>query len=87
MELKQIELFVLKVMQHFPFFFQAWNDADSLLFPPNEVLATDGAVPLTNSLSEAEQPRIEHALCQACEGPSKSKTDTVPFKHGNQAWR
>ncbi|XP_075874195.1 leucine-rich repeat-containing protein 9 isoform X2 [Nelusetta ayraudi] len=54
-------------------------------FKENEqhsVLATDGAVPFSNSLSEAEQPRIEHALCQACKGLSKYKTDMVPFKHG-----
>ncbi|XP_074516923.1 leucine-rich repeat-containing protein 9 isoform X1 [Sebastes fasciatus] len=36
----------------------------------------EGAIPLSNSLSVTEQPRIEHAL------RSDSSTDTIPFRHG-----
>ncbi|XP_051237082.1 leucine-rich repeat-containing protein 9 isoform X1 [Dicentrarchus labrax] len=39
-------------------------------------------IPLSNSLSVTEQPRIEHALRQARQGDSKHSTDTIPFRHG-----
>ncbi|TMS21605.1 Leucine-rich repeat-containing protein 9 [Larimichthys crocea] len=47
-----------------------------------EALQREGAIPLSNSLSVTEQPRIEHALRQASRGNSKHSTDTIPFRHG-----
>ncbi|KAM9354856.1 leucine-rich repeat-containing protein 9 [Pholidichthys leucotaenia] len=46
-----------------------------------KALGRDYAVPLSNSLYVAEQPRIEHALHQASQ--SKQTTDPVPFRHGH----
>ncbi|XP_070698683.1 leucine-rich repeat-containing protein 9 [Pempheris klunzingeri] len=45
-----------------------------------KALGRDGAIPLSNSLSVTEQPRIEHALRQASQG--KHSMDTIPFRHG-----
>ncbi|KAA8582195.1 hypothetical protein FQN60_008935 [Etheostoma spectabile] len=42
----------------------------------------EGAIPLSNSLSVTEQPRIEYTLCQVRQGNSKHSTDTIPFRHG-----
>uniref|UniRef100_A0A8C9XFC8 Leucine rich repeat containing 9 n=1 Tax=Sander lucioperca TaxID=283035 RepID=A0A8C9XFC8_SANLU len=42
----------------------------------------EGAIPLSNSLSVTEQPRIEHILCQVGQGDSKHSMDTIPFRHG-----
>uniref|UniRef100_A0A3Q3J496 Leucine rich repeat containing 9 n=1 Tax=Monopterus albus TaxID=43700 RepID=A0A3Q3J496_MONAL len=42
----------------------------------------EGAIPLSNSLSVTEQPRIEHALHQALQGKAKHSMDAVPFRHG-----
>nr|XP_046268045.1 leucine-rich repeat-containing protein 9 isoform X2 [Scatophagus argus] len=39
------------------------------------------AIPLSNSLSVTEQPRIEHALRQASRGHSWHSKDTIPFRH------
>ncbi|XP_044023700.1 leucine-rich repeat-containing protein 9 isoform X2 [Siniperca chuatsi] len=47
-----------------------------------QALNREGAIPLSNSLSVTEQPRIEHALRQASQVESKHSTDTIPFKHG-----
>ncbi|XP_059209989.1 leucine-rich repeat-containing protein 9 isoform X3 [Centropristis striata] len=47
-----------------------------------KALEGEGAIPLSNSLSVTEQPRIEHTLCQASQGDSKHSTDTIPFRHG-----
>ncbi|XP_034077932.1 leucine-rich repeat-containing protein 9 isoform X1 [Gymnodraco acuticeps] len=47
----------------------------------NEALEKDGAIPLSNSLSVAEQPRIEHTLRQASQD-SKLNADPIPFRHG-----
>ncbi|KAK9533678.1 hypothetical protein VZT92_008781 [Zoarces viviparus] len=48
----------------------------------NKTLEREGAIPLSNSLSVAEQPRIEHALRQASQDESKHSTDTIHFRHG-----
>ncbi|XP_075964574.1 leucine-rich repeat-containing protein 9 [Anarhichas minor] len=48
----------------------------------NKALEREGAIPLSNSLSVAEQPRIEHALRQASQDESKHSTDTIHFRHG-----
>ncbi|XP_029316164.1 leucine-rich repeat-containing protein 9 [Cottoperca gobio] len=45
-------------------------------------LQREGAIPLSNSLSVTEQPRIEHILRQASQGNSKHNADTIPFRHG-----
>ncbi|XP_028422571.1 leucine-rich repeat-containing protein 9 isoform X3 [Perca flavescens] len=42
----------------------------------------EGAIPLSNSLSVTEQPRIEYTLCQVSQGDSKHSMDTIPFRHG-----
>ncbi|KAK5857406.1 hypothetical protein PBY51_010654 [Eleginops maclovinus] len=47
----------------------------------NEALEKDSAIPLSNSLSVAEQPRIEHTLGRASQD-SKLNTDRIPFRHG-----
>ncbi|XP_054470363.1 leucine-rich repeat-containing protein 9 [Anoplopoma fimbria] len=47
-----------------------------------KALEREGAIPLSNSLSVAEQPRIEHALHQASQDDSKHSTDTILFRHG-----
>ncbi|XP_070836208.1 leucine-rich repeat-containing protein 9 isoform X2 [Chaetodon trifascialis] len=47
-----------------------------------KALEREDAIPLSNSLSVTEQPRIEHALRQASQGESKHSTDTIPFRHG-----
>ncbi|XP_035023864.2 leucine-rich repeat-containing protein 9 isoform X1 [Hippoglossus stenolepis] len=39
-------------------------------------------IPLSNSLSVTEQPRIEHTLRQASQPDSKYSEDPVPFRHG-----
>ncbi|XP_026155221.1 leucine-rich repeat-containing protein 9 isoform X2 [Mastacembelus armatus] len=46
-----------------------------------KVLGREGAIPLSNSLSVTEQPRIEHALRQASKGDSKCSMDPIPFRH------
>ncbi|XP_070776726.1 leucine-rich repeat-containing protein 9 [Enoplosus armatus] len=48
----------------------------------HKTLEREGAIPLSNSLSVTEQPRIEHALRQASQGESKQGTDAIPFRHG-----
>ncbi|XP_037343021.2 leucine-rich repeat-containing protein 9 [Pungitius pungitius] len=48
----------------------------------NMALEREGAIPLSNSLSLAELPRIEHALRQAGQDGSKPCTDTMRFRHG-----
>uniref|UniRef100_A0A3B5A6D4 Leucine-rich repeat-containing protein 9-like n=1 Tax=Stegastes partitus TaxID=144197 RepID=A0A3B5A6D4_9TELE len=40
-----------------------------------------GAVPLSNSLSVTEQPRLQYALRQASRCDSKQSTDTIPLRH------
>lgn len=45
------------------------------------MLEKDGAIPLSNSLSVAEQPRIERTLRQASQD-SKLNADPIPFRHG-----
>ncbi|XP_038584816.1 leucine-rich repeat-containing protein 9 isoform X3 [Micropterus salmoides] len=47
-----------------------------------KALDRECAIPLSNSLSVTEQPRIEHALRQASQGESKHSRDTIPFRHG-----
>lgn len=47
-----------------------------------QALDIEGAIPLSNSLSVTEQPRIEHTLRWASQSDSKHSTDTVPFRHG-----
>uniref|UniRef100_UPI0037E8E735 leucine-rich repeat-containing protein 9 n=1 Tax=Semicossyphus pulcher TaxID=241346 RepID=UPI0037E8E735 len=47
-----------------------------------KTLDIERAVPLSNSLSVTELPRIEHALRQASEDDSKHCTDLIPFRHG-----
>ncbi|KAM3594085.1 uncharacterized protein V6R79_001921 [Siganus canaliculatus] len=41
----------------------------------------EGAIPLSNSLSVSEQPRIEHALRRSSRDLSHSM-DVIPFRHG-----
>lgn len=48
----------------------------------DQVSGAEGAIPFSNSLSVAEQPRIEHALRQADKGDSKHSMDMIPFRHG-----
>nr|XP_033499540.1 leucine-rich repeat-containing protein 9 [Epinephelus lanceolatus] len=47
-----------------------------------KALDIERAIPLSNSLSVTEQPRIEHTLRWASQGDSKHSTDTIPFRHG-----
>ncbi|XP_039994007.1 leucine-rich repeat-containing protein 9 isoform X3 [Xiphias gladius] len=47
-----------------------------------KALGREGAIPLSNSLSVTEQPRIEHTLRQASQCDSKNSMDIVPFRHG-----
>ncbi|KAM4625879.1 leucine-rich repeat-containing protein 9 [Polymixia lowei] len=47
-----------------------------------KALGRESAVPLSNSLSVTEQPRIEFALRHASQGHSKQSMDTIPFRHG-----
>ncbi|XP_041810349.1 leucine-rich repeat-containing protein 9 [Chelmon rostratus] len=47
-----------------------------------KALEREGAIPLSNSLSVTEQPRIEHALRRTSQGDSKHCMDTIPFRHG-----
>ncbi|GLD62379.1 leucine-rich repeat-containing protein 9-like protein, partial [Lates japonicus] len=47
-----------------------------------KALGREGAIPLSNSLSVTEQPRMEHTLRQASQRDSKHSMDTVPFRHG-----
>ncbi|XP_019940178.2 leucine-rich repeat-containing protein 9 isoform X2 [Paralichthys olivaceus] len=42
----------------------------------------EGGIPLSNSLSVTEQPRIEHTLRQASQPDCKHSMDPVPFRHG-----
>ncbi|XP_068582596.1 leucine-rich repeat-containing protein 9 isoform X2 [Cebidichthys violaceus] len=48
----------------------------------NKALDREGAIPLSNSLSVAEQPRIEHAQRQASQDESKHSADAIHFRHG-----
>ncbi|KAM9842946.1 leucine-rich repeat-containing protein 9 [Aulostomus maculatus] len=41
------------------------------------------AVPLSNSLIVAEQPRIDYVFHQAQQDPSTDPTDTIPFRQGH----
>uniref|UniRef100_A0A672IIZ9 Leucine rich repeat containing 9 n=1 Tax=Salarias fasciatus TaxID=181472 RepID=A0A672IIZ9_SALFA len=47
-----------------------------------KALGKDGAIPLSNSLSVTEQPRIEYALHQSSQGDPKRSVETLPFRHG-----
>uniref|UniRef100_A0A4W6FKF0 Leucine rich repeat containing 9 n=1 Tax=Lates calcarifer TaxID=8187 RepID=A0A4W6FKF0_LATCA len=47
-----------------------------------KALGRESAIPLSNSLSVTEQPRMEHTLRQASQRDSKHSMDTVPFRHG-----
>ncbi|XP_040916935.1 leucine-rich repeat-containing protein 9 [Toxotes jaculatrix] len=47
-----------------------------------KALGREGAIPLSNSLSVTDQPRIEYFLHQASQRDSKHSMDTVPFRHG-----
>uniref|UniRef100_UPI003AAD219B leucine-rich repeat-containing protein 9 n=1 Tax=Centroberyx gerrardi TaxID=166262 RepID=UPI003AAD219B len=47
-----------------------------------KALGRESAVPLSNSLSVTEQPRIEYTLRQASQGNSKQSADRIPFRHG-----
>uniref|UniRef100_A0A3Q1ARH7 Leucine rich repeat containing 9 n=1 Tax=Amphiprion ocellaris TaxID=80972 RepID=A0A3Q1ARH7_AMPOC len=40
------------------------------------------AIPLSNSLSVTELPRVDYVLRQANQCNSKQSTDTIPFRHG-----
>ncbi|XP_008282448.1 leucine-rich repeat-containing protein 9 [Stegastes partitus] len=46
-----------------------------------KALGRVGAVPLSNSLSVTEQPRLQYALRQASRCDSKQSTDTIPLRH------
>ncbi|TNN84206.1 Leucine-rich repeat-containing protein 9 [Liparis tanakae] len=48
----------------------------------NKALEREAAIPLSNSLSVVERPRIEHALRQASRDEFKHSTDTIHFRHG-----
>ncbi|XP_056283145.1 leucine-rich repeat-containing protein 9 isoform X3 [Pseudoliparis swirei] len=48
----------------------------------NKALEREGAIPLSNSLSVVERPRIEHTLRQASQDESKHSTHTIHFRHG-----
>ncbi|XP_077946052.1 leucine-rich repeat-containing protein 9 isoform X1 [Gasterosteus aculeatus] len=48
----------------------------------NEASEREGAIPLSNSLSLAEEPRIEHALRCASQDGFNHCTDTIRFRHG-----
>lgn len=45
-------------------------------------MGREGAIPLSNSLSVTEKPRIEYALHHANQGDHKQISDTIPFRHG-----
>ncbi|XP_056151358.1 leucine-rich repeat-containing protein 9 [Lampris incognitus] len=47
-----------------------------------KTLGRESVVPLSDSLSVAERPRIEYTLCRASQGSSKQSSDIVPFRHG-----
>uniref|UniRef100_A0A3Q1F6L8 Leucine rich repeat containing 9 n=1 Tax=Acanthochromis polyacanthus TaxID=80966 RepID=A0A3Q1F6L8_9TELE len=47
--------------------------------PQHKVLE---AIPLSNSLSVTELPRVDYILRQANQFISKQSTDTIPFRHG-----
>ncbi|XP_068195211.1 leucine-rich repeat-containing protein 9 [Antennarius striatus] len=49
---------------------------------PFKSLDKGGAIPLTNSLSKIDLPRIEHAMRQASKGRSKQSAEhTISFRH------
>ncbi|TNM95424.1 hypothetical protein fugu_016507 [Takifugu bimaculatus] len=41
----------------------------------------EGFIPFSNSLFLTEQPRIAHALTQACKADSECNIDPIPFRH------
>ncbi|XP_030299252.1 leucine-rich repeat-containing protein 9 isoform X2 [Sparus aurata] len=47
-----------------------------------KALEIEGTIPLSNSLSVTEQPRIEQTLRQASQDNSEHSADTIPFRHG-----
>ncbi|KAM3871256.1 leucine-rich repeat-containing protein 9 [Diretmus argenteus] len=48
-----------------------------------KAMGRESAVPLSNSLSVTEQPRIEYVLRQASQRYSKQSRDSIPFRHGH----
>ncbi|XP_022077491.2 leucine-rich repeat-containing protein 9 isoform X1 [Acanthochromis polyacanthus] len=50
--------------------------------PQHKDLGGVEAIPLSNSLSVTELPRVDYVLRQANQFISKQSTDTIPFRHG-----